>query len=69
MLLDLQYISRWGAVCVLLYECESVYSPQPQTAQALTNLRTRFYTWPRRSAAPVLVGASPGSIKKREEEE
>ncbi len=55
-------------LCVCVFVCESVHSPQPQTAQALTNLRTHFYTLPRRSAAPALVGASQGSTKRRKEE-
>ncbi len=52
-------------VCV----CRSVYSPQPQTAQAPTNLHTHFCTWPKHSAAPALAGDSQGSTKKREGEE
>lgn len=51
-----------------MYMCESVYLPQPQIAQVQTNLRTRFHTWPRHSAAPALVGALQDSTKRRDEE-
>ena len=56
-----QQVGRLRVLCV----CMHVYSPQPQTVQALTNLRTRFCTWLKRSAAPAPEGASQGSKEKR----
>lgn len=41
-----------------------VYPPQLQTAQALTNVRTHFHTWPRHLADPALASASQGSSKR-----
>lgn len=49
--------------------CVSVYLPQPQTAQALTNLCIRFHTWPRRSAAPAQADALQDSTERKGKKE
>lgn len=49
--------------------CLCVYPPQLQTAQALTNLRSHFQTWPRHLADPALASASQGSSKENNKSE
>lgn len=49
---------------VFVRACMCVYSPQLQTAQALTKLHTHFHTWPRHLADPALASASQGSSKR-----
>lgn len=57
-------VSGWTHFTTRPQSWSSEYSPQRQTAQAPTNWRTHFHTWPRHWAAPAQVGASPGSTER-----